>query len=85
MSPPLDILDLDAIGLVEQLNAARDQLDRTTDTLSLIADIRGDLRYRIRCRQLRVEAIDANTPIDDLIEAVEEFKRMCAVLSWRSP
>ena len=82
MTAPLDI---DAIDLVAQLNAARDQLDRNTDTLSLLADIQDDLRYRIRYRQLRMEAIDADTPIDDLVEEIAEFKRICAYLAWRSP
>jgi hypothetical protein len=82
MTAPLDI---DAIDLVAQLNAARDQLDRNTDTLSLLADIRDDLLYRIRYRQLRMEAIDADTPIDDLVEEIVEFKRICAYLAWRSP
>lgn len=82
MTAPLDI---DAIDLVAQLNAARDQLDRNPYTLSLLADIRDDLLYRIRYRQLRMEAIDADTPIDDLVEEIAEFKRICAYLAWRSP
>ena len=53
------------------------------DTLEILANIQADLRSGIARRQLRMELIDANVPIDDLIEAVEEFKRMCAVVSWR--
>ena len=54
------------------------------DTLVLLADIKDDLRYRIAYRQLRMEVIDANMPIDDLVEEVAEFKRMCAYLTWRA-
>ena len=55
------------------------------DTLELLADIQDDLRNQIARRQLRMETIDADTPIDDLIEARRGFKRMCAYLTWRSP
>jgi hypothetical protein len=73
----------DAIDLVAQLDAVRNQLDRGTDTLEILADIKDDLRSGIARQRLRMELIDANVPIDDLIDAVEEFKRMCAVVSWR--
>ena len=80
----IDAMDAgDAIDLVAQLDAARDQLDRDTDTLEILADIYDDLRRGIARRRLRMETIDADMPIDDLIEAVEEFKRMCVVLTWR--
>jgi len=55
------------------------------DTLELLADIQEDLRNQIARRRLRTETIDADTPIDDLVGAGEEFKRMVAVLTWRSP
>jgi hypothetical protein len=55
------------------------------DTLELLADIQVDLRDQIARRQLKMELLDADTPIDDLVEAVDEFKRMCAALSWRAP
>ena len=81
----IDAMDAgDAIDLVAQLDAARDRLDRTTDTLEILTDIYEDLRRGIARRQLRMEAIGANVPIDDLIEAVAEFKRMRAYLTWRS-
>jgi hypothetical protein len=75
----------DATDLVAQLDAARARLDRSTDTLELIAAIKEDLRRNIRWRQLKMEALDANVDISDLLEAVEDFKRIVAYLTWRSP
>ena len=55
------------------------------DTLEILANIQADLRSGIARRLLRMELIDCYTPFDDLVDAVEEFKRMVEILSWRSP
>jgi phage tail sheath gpL-like len=37
------------------------------ETLEILADIKADLRSRIARRRLRMELLDADTEVDDLI------------------
>ena len=78
-SPLFDRAELDLLLNIHEAETKLIDLD----TLELLADIKDDLRYRIAYRQLRMELVDANTSIDDLVKEVDEFKRMCAALTWR--
>jgi hypothetical protein len=58
--------------------------ERTTETLSIVADEMESLRKRIASVLLRFEMIGIDdAEIDDLKFDVREFKRLCECLAWR--
>jgi hypothetical protein len=54
-------------------------IDATTDILSVIANQRDDLRRRLRFELVGLD----DGELDQLVDQIAEFRRVCACLAWR--
>jgi hypothetical protein len=59
-------------------------IDRVTDTLTVMADCKADLASRIARRRLIFELADTDVDFGDLAEEVQTFTRICCCLKWRA-
>jgi hypothetical protein len=76
--------DSTAQALNDKLDEARDNLDRRTDMLDVVAEWTKSLRTRIARSKLRFENLSTDpTEIDALVVEAAELRRCVTILNWR--
>jgi hypothetical protein len=68
--------------LLHEFEAVKQRLDDLTEILGHVAPWRDDLLCRIWRTRLIFELVDTDVDIDELIDEVRDFERVCRCLLW---